>query len=138
MSAAAETKYPLATIAPYGPNNRQATKLVVAIFPQPQKEPATLRKWTVASGDIRNDATVNGEVVNFLQEHNVAHAAFADRILGCPHEEGIDYPAGGPCPFCPFWMGVNRFTHQSEAKIGRNDPCPCGSGKKYKKCCAAV
>jgi hypothetical protein len=22
-------------------------------------------------------------------------------------------------------------------KIGRNDPCPCGSGKKYKKCCSA-
>lgn len=22
-----------------------------------------------------------------------------------------------------------------EVKIGRNDPCPCGSGKKYKKCC---
>ena len=21
------------------------------------------------------------------------------------------------------------------AKIGRNDPCPCGSGKKYKDCC---
>jgi len=21
------------------------------------------------------------------------------------------------------------------AKIGRNEPCPCGSGKKYKKCC---
>jgi len=25
---------------------------------------------------------------------------------------------------------------RSEAKIGRNDPCPCGSEKKYKKCCA--
>jgi uncharacterized protein YecA (UPF0149 family) len=24
---------------------------------------------------------------------------------------------------------------QQPAKIGRNDPCPCGSGKKYKKCC---
>jgi tetratricopeptide (TPR) repeat protein len=24
------------------------------------------------------------------------------------------------------------------AKIGRNAPCPCGSGKKYKKCCLAV
>jgi len=22
-----------------------------------------------------------------------------------------------------------------EKKVGRNDPCPCGSGKKYKKCC---
>lgn len=26
----------------------------------------------------------------------------------------------------------------NEAKIGRNDPCPCGSGKKYKKCCGAA
>ena len=25
-------------------------------------------------------------------------------------------------------------THKKE-KIGRNDPCPCGSGKKYKQCC---
>ena len=23
-------------------------------------------------------------------------------------------------------------------KIGRNDPCPCGSGKKYKKCCYSI
>jgi SEC-C motif domain protein len=26
---------------------------------------------------------------------------------------------------------------QSAPKVGRNDPCPCGSGKKYKKCCGA-
>jgi preprotein translocase subunit SecA len=25
----------------------------------------------------------------------------------------------------------------NEVKVGRNDPCPCGSGKKYKKCCGA-
>jgi SEC-C motif-containing protein len=25
-----------------------------------------------------------------------------------------------------------------EVKVGRNDPCPCGSGKKYKKCCGAA
>jgi len=24
----------------------------------------------------------------------------------------------------------------TQAKVGRNDPCPCGSGKKYKQCCA--
>jgi uncharacterized protein YecA (UPF0149 family) len=24
---------------------------------------------------------------------------------------------------------------QTRQKIGRNDPCPCGSGKKFKKCC---
>jgi len=27
---------------------------------------------------------------------------------------------------------------RSGPKIGRNDPCPCGSGKKYKKCCLAA
>lgn len=27
--------------------------------------------------------------------------------------------------------------HVKEYKIGRNDPCPCGSGKKYKNCCLA-
>jgi len=26
----------------------------------------------------------------------------------------------------------------SEPMIGRNDPCPCGSGKKYKKCCLGL
>ncbi|MFR4118040.1 MAG: SEC-C metal-binding domain-containing protein, partial [Bilophila wadsworthia] len=26
---------------------------------------------------------------------------------------------------------------KAENKPGRNDPCPCGSGKKYKKCCGA-
>ena len=24
---------------------------------------------------------------------------------------------------------------EAEKKVGRNDPCPCGSGNKYKKCC---
>ncbi len=28
-----------------------------------------------------------------------------------------------------------RKTARSDAKVGRNDPCPCGSGKKYKECC---
>ena len=29
---------------------------------------------------------------------------------------------------------INTFRH-TEPRPGRNDPCPCGSGKKYKKCC---
>ncbi len=29
----------------------------------------------------------------------------------------------------------NSTTVRKEKKVGRNDPCPCGSGKKYKKCC---
>ena len=29
----------------------------------------------------------------------------------------------------------NKENEVVEKKIARNDPCPCGSGKKYKQCC---
>ncbi|HSW64505.1 MAG TPA: UPF0149 family protein [Dissulfurispiraceae bacterium] len=37
------------------------------------------------------------------------------------------FPGGMPFP--------SRLTQPASSKIGRNDSCPCGSGKKYKKCC---
>lgn len=33
---------------------------------------------------------------------------------------------------------IKSFRDQYHRKIGRNDPCPCGSGKKYKKCCINI
>lgn len=41
----------------------------------------------------------------------------------------------------PDWIWDDKFMAEQQPfvrqnpKIGRNDPCPCGSGKKYKKCC---
>ena len=32
-------------------------------------------------------------------------------------------------------VSANVIDMNTRRKIGRNDPCPCGSGKKYKKCC---
>ena len=29
----------------------------------------------------------------------------------------------------------DKYQLAAQKQIGRNDPCPCGSGKKYKKCC---
>ena len=34
-------------------------------------------------------------------------------------------------------QSVERPIATRAAKVGRNDPCPCGSGKKYKKCCGS-
>jgi yecA family protein len=37
-----------------------------------------------------------------------------------------------------FWTAPESFTGPVRvAKVGRNDPCPCGSGRKFKKCCGA-
>ncbi|NLE30874.1 hypothetical protein GX618_01195, partial [Candidatus Dojkabacteria bacterium] len=35
----------------------------------------------------------------------------------------------------PGKVGKQKTVKRSSNKVGRNDPCPCGSGKKYKKCC---
>jgi len=37
--------------------------------------------------------------------------------------------------FDPDLKDVSAFPVQRRVKVGRNDPCPCGSGKKFKKCC---
>ena len=34
-----------------------------------------------------------------------------------------------------YWQAKRQVVNPT--KVGRNDPCPCGSGKKHKKCCAA-
>jgi preprotein translocase subunit SecA len=41
---------------------------------------------------------------------------------------------GGPRPARTGGDDVIRQVKREEPKVGRNDPCPCGSGKKYKKC----
>jgi len=79
-----------------------------------------------------------------------------DRFLQAPDgEEGLNYLCAGykrfffHCrPFVAQVAALSRERHterdlvppaagsaRGNAKIGRNDPCPCGSGRKYKKCC---
>lgn len=42
---------------------------------------------------------------------------------------------GNPVPLVQFLPDLNKTTVVNKKKIGRNEPCQCGSGKKYKKCC---
>ena len=53
-----------------------------------------------------------------------------------PDDEFIDRPAPPPLPATldPEPLVVNTIRRDSP-KVGRNEPCPCGSGKKFKKCC---
>jgi len=49
----------------------------------------------------------------------------------------VDAPSGGrqgPTPARTGGDDVIKTVRREEPKVGRNDPCPCGSGKKYKKC----
>ena len=39
--------------------------------------------------------------------------------MGCPREEGEDFPMGGDCPFCPFWKGKTREWDQRVKRHGQ-------------------
>lgn len=60
------------------------------------------------------------EIEKSIEEIKPAALALHDYWLSQQPEEGIS-PAATPIVVAP--------------KVGRNDPCPCGSGKKYKSCC---
>lgn len=105
--------YPLATIAFYGPTDKLATKLVVGIIPREHADPEPLRKW-FSDGDIRNKPGIAEEILQFIKENSAVSVAMTDRIIGCPHESGIDYPEGQSCPQCSYWAGRNRWTGEVE------------------------
>ncbi|MBQ48955.1 MAG: preprotein translocase subunit SecA [Zetaproteobacteria bacterium] len=64
-----------------------------------------------------------------LSEQNDAEVASAVVTNDTAHEE---CQVGAPCcgPKKPVAQVFNMHKN-----LGRNDPCHCGSGKKYKKCC---
>lgn len=101
--------YPVGTVAFYGPDDRRASKVAVTVMAAPDTEPVALRRWFAETGDIRKDDGALKEVMEVLRAHEVHSVAMTDGIIGCPHEEGIDYPEGEPCPKCPFWAGRDRF-----------------------------
>lgn len=100
--------YPLGTVAFYGPDNVRATKVAVGIVHKEGAEPLAMEKWLSSVTDVREDEDIGGQVLAFLQRYHVRTVVVGPGILGCPHEEGIDYPVGEACPRCPYWAGRER------------------------------
>jgi hypothetical protein len=78
-------------------------------IPSENADVSQMRDWKVENGDVRNDPTIAREILEFIQEHGALSVAMSDGIMGCPHQEGIDYE-GEWCPVCDFWRGRDRFT----------------------------
>jgi hypothetical protein len=101
--------YPIATVAYYGPDNRFASKVAVGIILEEDGQVAFLERWFSKDRDVRTDPAINQEIVEFVDQHQVRSVAVTDGIIGCPHEEGKDYPLGEDCPQCPYWANRDRW-----------------------------
>ena len=69
--------------------------------------------------------TVKTATPNLEPDHDHAHDAPHVHGPNCNHDHDHGHHHHAP---------VEQFVRASP-KVGRNDPCPCGSGKKHKKCC---
>ena len=92
-----------------------------------------------------NDSLKTANPIETMEEDTVVSLAFDKELL---YKNMIDAKADWLYEL-PQWKEIyseeelkklykeqkESTTIRKEKKIGRNDPCPCGSGKKYKKCC---
>jgi len=90
--------YPIATIVYYGPDDKNATKVAVGIVPNENAEPNVSKRWFTEDTDIRTDRITNQEIIDFIRGSGARSVVMADRIMGCPHEEGVDYPKRSNTP----------------------------------------
>jgi hypothetical protein len=98
------------TIAFYGPDATRASKMVASVIPEGSEDPSVMIKRFDDVGDVRVDRAVLEEVADLFKAHAVRRVAMMEEIIGCPHEEGPDYPLGQSCLKCPYWAGRDRWT----------------------------
>ena len=95
-------EFPIGTVALYGPNDKTTTKIVAGVILGEDAEPL-IERWV--GTDVKDNPTVQQAIQGFFAKNGVKSVAATDQNMGCPHEEGEDFPDGEDCPFCPYWEG---------------------------------
>lgn len=107
----------------------------------PSKQPGLIRQDLLQSAESTTwlrlqvmrssqQGTVGTVEFNAWYSDNEADEGSEKNEVNCLHEISRFEKVGDQ------WFYVDGVVDSgSQSKIGRNDPCPCGSGKKFKKCC---
>ncbi len=106
-------------------------------------------------GDDAEDNEEESEEISYLDERLFPLMVLTGEAEGAAREHGEEWPEGeereqitSDCEddlpqavtdIYRFWLAKRgtQTIRRDEPKVGRNDPCPCGSGKKFKQCCGA-
>jgi len=94
--------YTTGTVALYGPDDKTTTKIAAGVILH-DGAGAIIKRWVAT--DVTTNPKVQQEMKDFFLQHGVKSVAMSEGNMGCPHEEGEDFPHGEDCPFCPFWKG---------------------------------
>jgi len=98
---------------------------------------AKMRQWSEA---VQWDGMEVHEVTGGGKEDKTGTVSFTAKYSVNGVEQSLREDASFLCENGE-WFYLDGDVHghtpyrREDPKVGRNDPCPCGSGKKYKKCC---
>jgi preprotein translocase subunit SecA len=91
-----------------------------------QKDPLVEYKKEAFNLYSEMDYTIKAETIERLMKIQIAREEEAKELAPQPKRQRMNFSHGQE--------PVNQAPVTRDDKVGRNDPCPCGSGKKYKKC----
>jgi uncharacterized protein len=105
--------------------------------------------------DDAQEGEEESEEISYLDERLFPLMVLTGEAEGAAREHGEEWPVGdelaqieSDCEddlpqaitdIYRFWLAKRGIAtiRREQPKVGRNDPCPCGSGKKFKQCCGA-
>ena len=95
-------EFPIGTVARYGPDDNTTTKIVTGVILEDDAD-SIVERWV--GTDVTESPKVQQGIKDFFAKHGVKSVVATEQNIGCPHEEGEDFPIGEDCPFCPYWKG---------------------------------
>ena len=95
-------QFPIGTIAYYGPDDKTTTKIVAGVIKEEGAE-AIIKRWVAT--DVTTNPKVQKEIDKFFKKHGVKQVGMTEGNLGCPHEEGKDFPDGRRLSLLPVVEG---------------------------------
>jgi len=113
----------IGTIAFYGLDGKVPTKITAGVIRDDNTKLIT-QHWIGTK--VTDNPKVKDELQAFFRRYGVKSILVGSGNVGCTHEEGLDFPVGEDCPFCPSWKGKQGSIGQRDES--RNDE-PTGSSR---------
>ena len=92
--------FPIGVLVYFGPDDEKITKVIAVVISNQTSTPI-LKTWVTP--DFKTDSKVVKDIAQYFLVNEISEVLMTDGVVGCPHDEGIDYPMGETCPHCPFW-----------------------------------
>lgn len=129
MSDSIDADEQISELSEYKEQNHICSEEYIYLLAEFCIENDKIKKANELIQELKNSSAKGRKAAKSLEEIRDGHQEIAGEL------EGDDWIAENIWDYLESAENVQQPYIRTMPKVGRNDPCPCGSGKKYKKCC---